>query len=344
MIAGRYRLEAELGHGGTATVYRAWDTRLQVARAVKVLTVNSRRLRAELQQRLEREARAMASLDNPHLLSIYDIGAEEGRDFIVMELAEGGSLNDWLDVHGPMQSATAVSFILHMLSALEAAHSAGIVHRDVKPQNILLNAQGSALLADFGIALWDRDDLIRNTQAGTVMGSLAFMAPEQRQDASAVGPSADIYAAGATLYALLTASLPLDLFLAPVHSVRWERVPPQLQPILARATRPEPADRHPTIRALAQDLIAALGRLPTDTGLGLRPSPSATAAVIRAFSDVDEVDGRPVLRPLSYAHFSFAVFTGNFNVDFLKSAAAVAFAHPAISTIVYKRLPVLQLK
>lgn len=237
LLAGRYRLGERIGKGGAASVYRARDERLGVDCAVKILSAHREGLRASLRRRLLAEARIMAKLRHPHVLAVTDVGEHGGRDFVVMALADGGSLADVLKSEGPLAPARAVEVGLQLLSALEAAHGAGVVHRDVKPQNLLLTADGRVQLADFGIALIQDAESQRRTRTGVAMGSMAFMAPEQRMDAARVTVAADVYAVGSTLYTLLTNRSPMDLFVADEGSARWEAVPSALLPILFQATR-----------------------------------------------------------------------------------------------------------
>jgi len=253
---GRYQLERSLGEGGSADVWQATDTALGVPRAIKLLS-GAAGQRVQLRGRLQSEARAMARLSHhPHILRIYDIGRDGEHDYVVMELATGGSLADRLEEFGPMSPAEAIAHTLQVLAALAAAHAEGIVHRDVKPHNVLLDSKERVLLADFGIAKLHEEEL-RTTRTGAAMGSLAFMAPEQRLDARSVGPPADLYAVGTMLYNLLTCENPIDLFAARPDSSRWDGVPQALRPALYVATAHEPADRHPDARAMALELIEA---------------------------------------------------------------------------------------
>lgn len=300
VIAGRYELGEPLGRGGTATVYRALDRELLVERAVKLLTV-APRYRAGLRRRLKREAQAMAALDSAHLLRVYDVGVDGDHDYVVMDLAEGGSLSDVLDEHGPMPPITALVYTIHLLAALDAAHAARVIHRDIKPQNILLTRDGVARLADFGIALLDREDLERHTQAGALMGSLAYMAPEQRQDARVVGPEADLYAAGCTLFNLLTGASPLDLFLAAPSSPRWLGIPPAVQALLMRATRPEPSERYASAREMARDIAGLLPMVPNIPGPVHPPGHSTQAALQALLGGTPLAPARPAPRPVSTA-------------------------------------------
>jgi len=252
-IAGRYACTDVLGQGATARVYRAWDKVLKIERAVKVLTAPAH-ARAPLAQRLQTEARLMVRLAHPHVLRVFDIGTDGDLDFVVMAVADE-SLQAHLDRHGPLPVAQAGRWMLQILSALQAAHAAGVVHRDVKPQNILLDG-GKALLADFGIARADWSE--RQTRTNAALGSLAYMAPEQRIDAHNVGPQADLYAAAASFYVLITAGNPIDLFAAPLASPRWLILPDALAGVLRQAMAYDPAARFASADEMASALSAAL--------------------------------------------------------------------------------------
>ena len=268
----RYRLVAELGEGGFATVYRALDTLLEVERAVKVLEPPRRGDMSEARHRVRRErrrrrflteARAMARINHPHILRVYDFGHEGDVDYVVMELAEAGSLGERVRRSGALQLDYAVRYGVQVLSGLSAAHAAGIIHRDVKPHNILLSRAGRAMLGDFGVALLV-DDPVRHTQDGATVGTLAFMAPEQKQDAHAVGPRADVYGMAATLYQLLTRQTPADLTWVEDDSPRWLLIDPAVRPVLQRALRPRAEQRHATAQELADALMVAAGMRPED--------------------------------------------------------------------------------
>ena len=249
---GRYELREPLGKGGMASVFLAFDNELATHRAVKLVT-HQTTAEDPRRRRLRREAQAMAQLCHPHVVQVFDIGSEGPVDYVVMELAPGGSLADQLEQHGPMPTNVAVGWTLDVLSALSAAHAAGIVHRDVKPQNVLVDSLGRAMLADFGIALIT-DDEVRRTRTGIAMGSLAYMPPEQRLDAARVTHRADLYAVGSTLYRLLTHESAVDLFLADAESPRWNGVDPELAAILRKACANEPAHRFGSALAFARAL------------------------------------------------------------------------------------------
>jgi tRNA A-37 threonylcarbamoyl transferase component Bud32 len=291
IAGGRYVLQHPLGAGGVATVWKARDTALGVERAIKLLEV-APAARESLRSRLQQEARIMARLAHPNVLRVVDVGSDGAVDYVVMELATG-SLQALLERRGPLRPKVALRYLLEVLSALDAAHRAGVVHRDVKPHNVLLDGDGHALLADFGIARIDGEDL--RTRQGVPMGSFAYMPPEQRLDASSVEPRADVYAAGATLYALLTAGNPIDLFLADAASPRWQRLPDDLAAIVRRATRQAPGDRYPDAAAMAADCRAALTarEAEPDEPSGATPAPMPHRDAITAISDVDSLAPPP---------------------------------------------------
>lgn len=195
----RYRVLGALGEGGMARVLRVYDTRLDVERAIKILTAASLR-NDQARGRFEAEARTMAKLSHPHVVTVFDVDRAGETTFIVMELLEGGSLRDRLDSGGAMAPRAAVEALLPILSALQFAHDRGIIHRDLKPANILLTADGAPRLADFGIAhIAGGGSGALLTRTGVAMGTWAFMAPEQQVDAARVDGRADLYALGASI-------------------------------------------------------------------------------------------------------------------------------------------------
>ncbi|MCB9664507.1 MAG: serine/threonine protein kinase [Alphaproteobacteria bacterium] len=257
---GRYDLVERIGRGGVAEVWRAHDTALGVDRAIKILhgpgQTSPRRI-----ARFRDEARAMAQIGHPNIVAIHDVGETEDGPFVVMELIEGGTLADVYRARGKLHPAAVVDVALDVLAALHAAHAHGIIHRDVKPSNILLGPDAHAHLADFGIALVPRDTA-RYTRTGTRMGSLSYMPPEQRSDAKHVGPPSDIYALASGMYEVTTGLTPVDLFAADEESPRWDVVPEALRTILFRATRYRAADRY----ASAAEMAAALTEIRPSLG------------------------------------------------------------------------------
>jgi len=240
-----------------ATVYRAHDSRLGVDRAVKVLNENlcdQKRIR----QRFESEAQTMARLHHPHIVTVTDVGNEDGRPYIVMELMAGGSLSDHLPAGG-MAARTAVSVTIGVLRALAHAHKQGVIHRDIKPDNILLTADGTAKLTDFGIARVVDHSV---TRTNAVMGTWAFMPPEQRVDAKRVDARSDIFAVGATLYLLATGREPFDLYVVSRHERMYAAVEPALAEVIKTATNYEPEDRYASADAMLAALLEMFPALP----------------------------------------------------------------------------------
>lgn len=214
VLAGRYRILGLLGRGGMGAVWRAWDVRLEREVAVKELRLpeeigeDERRV---LHARMEREARAAARLAHPGVVRVHaQVTGDDGRPWIVMELVRGGSLADLLRERGSLPVRQAAAIGLQMLDALTAAHEQGIVHRDVKPANVLLEGE-RAVLTDFGIAALEGDATL--TRTGAILGTPAYMAPEQVRGAAAT-PASDLWSLGATLYAAVEGRAP---FTGPNH-------------------------------------------------------------------------------------------------------------------------------
>ena len=267
---GRYALLELLGVGGMASVYRARDQELQVDRAIKMLRPEDAD-RASFQRRLRAEAHAMARVQHPHILTIHDVGTEGEYFYVVMPLASGGSLAERLETRGPLPVGEAVRFTLEVLSGLSAAHAQGVIHRDVKPQNVLIDGREHALLADFGIALDTQGQSDRRTRSGVAMGSPSYMPPEQRVDARSVDHRADLYAVGAMLFELLTNLNPADLYTANPGSPRWGSVPEELVSVLRKATAMQREDRYASAEEFTEALLAAAAAAPW---LGMLESPT----------------------------------------------------------------------
>ncbi len=272
---GRYVLRGALGKGGMATVYVAHDTRLDVPRAVKVLDAKYAN-NAEIIERLAREARALARLDHPNLVRVFDVRAAGGEAWLVLELVRGGSLIDRVRSHGPLPPVIACRTVAQALDGLATAHQAGVVHRDLKPHNILLTTSGVPKVADFGVALEGTEGNL--TTAGGTLGTPAYMAPEQRHDASAVDHRADLYAAGGTLFTLLTGELPTDLDNRDSHAKRLAGLPSPVAELLAKACSFTPEARFEDASSMADALRELADALPEDPP----HLPLVTAASIEA--------------------------------------------------------------
>jgi serine/threonine-protein kinase len=260
LSGGRYQLVERLGEGGMATVHLAFDQRLQVWRAIKLLLPHYGN-RPRLIARFETEARTMALLEHPNIVRVYDVDNQDGYAFIVMELIEGGSLVDWLEDHGPMPPRLAVDVMVEVCRGIHYAHEKGIIHRDIKPHNVMVDRKGTCRVTDFGIARAGETDQSL-TKTGAVMGTWGYMAPEQRSDAKSVDARADVYALTATLYSLLTDRKPMDLFAADRDPDMLKGVPEPLLPIMIRGTQYDREHRYTSASALAAGLLSVRDELP----------------------------------------------------------------------------------
>ena len=208
LVAGRYRLESVLGEGGMGTVWTGRDELLGRRVAVKQVRIPPGlpdRDRDVLHERMMREARLTARLNDPRVITVYDVVLHDGQPYIVMELVPSRSLDQELDASGPLAPQRVAAIGLDLLAALDLAHREGIVHRDIKPSNVLLADDGRVVLTDFGIATTESDATLTST--GLLVGSPTYMSPERLRGES-VGPKADLWSLGATLYAATEASPP----------------------------------------------------------------------------------------------------------------------------------------
>ena len=266
LVGGRYRIGDLIARGGMASVYRAHDEQLDRPVAVKLM-------RPELAEdpgftaRFEAEARSAASVGHPNVVSIYDVGTDEDVSYIVMELVEGGDVAGLIARERPLKPTRAAQIAADAASALQAAHDAGVVHRDVKPGNILLRADGRATVADFGIARATGEGTL--TKTGAMLGSVDYFSPEQARGERADERS-DVYGLGVVLYELLTGRRPFggDSPYA-VATARIGKPPPDpravapevpagVAEITMRAMAEAPADRFPTAASMRDELLAWL--------------------------------------------------------------------------------------
>ena len=260
----RYRRVRLLGHGGMGTVELAHDAELDRPVAIKRLAENLA-ANEEYRQRFLREAKLAARLSHPNIVAVYDAGAEDGVPYIVMEYVAGETVSDLLLRRGRLEAAEAVALALQACSGLEAAHEAGLVHRDIKPQNLLITPDGTLKIADFGIAR--SLDGTQLTQAGTVLGTAGYLAPEQAAG-EPVNAAADIYALGAVLYELLAGRPPYEadslaeLFvkqsegtIIPLRDLA-PGVPPRLEDAVMRALARAPQYRPGSAAEFASELAA----------------------------------------------------------------------------------------
>src|SRR6187397_3598214 len=277
LFDGRYRIVRKLGSGGMANVYLAEDEDLGRRVAIKIL--NERYANDDLFiERFRREAKSAAALSHPNIVSVYDRGEAEGTYYIAMEVIEGRSLKELIMTRGPLPIPQALAYTHEMLEALRFAHRHGIIHRDIKPHNILIGER--LKVTDFGIA---RAGASQMTEAGSIMGTAQYLSPEQAQG-HPVDARSDLYSIGVVLYELLTGRVPFDAESAvtiALKQVSEEPVPPshynpavsdQLEDVVMRALQKDPALRF----ADAEEFIVALEQargIPPGTGEYTRIAP-----------------------------------------------------------------------
>src|SRR6516225_11651745 len=265
-LNSRYRLEARIGAGGMSTVYRALDETLQRRVAIKLM---NREVTSDSDQleRFRREARAVAQLSHPHIVGVIDAGEDEGRPYIVFEFVDGETLKERIRKHGQLPVAEAVAYAIEIARALGAAHARHIVHRDVKPQNVLIDEEGSAKVTDFGIArTLDEEGL---TADGRVLGTTDYVSPEQALGQPVTGQS-DLYSLGVVLFEMLTGDVPFkgDSQVAvamkhvrqPLPDVRAARteVSAALALVVDRAVAKDVGHRYPDAASMVADLEEVL--------------------------------------------------------------------------------------
>jgi beta-lactam-binding protein with PASTA domain/tRNA A-37 threonylcarbamoyl transferase component Bud32 len=281
LFDGRYRILRKLGSGGMANVYLAEDEELGRRVAIKIL--NDRYANDELFiERFRREAKSAAALSHPNIVSIYDRGQAEGTYYIAMEVIEGRSLKELILTRGPLPLGQAIAYTLEMLEALRFAHRHGIIHRDVKPHNILVGER--LKVTDFGIA---RAGASQMTEAGSIMGTAQYLSPEQARGAP-VTASSDLYSVGIVLYEMLTGKVPfsgdsaieiamkhLNELPKPPSKIRPE-VPEELDYVVLRSLAKAPEDRYQSAEEFAEDLHRV------EAGLPLAPETSEAATALLA--------------------------------------------------------------
>jgi serine/threonine protein kinase len=310
LLGGRYELRGVLGRGGMAEVREGWDTRLSRVVAVKLLYPGFAN-HPETRERFDAEARSAAGLSNPHIVAVHDTGEHNGTPYIVMERLPGVSLADYI-VRGPLPQPLVGSVISDVLAALAAAHDAGVLHRDIKPGNILFTDYGAAKVSDFGIA---KTADAAYTMTGHIVGTMAYLSPERLMGNPAT-PSDDLYALGVVGYEALTGRRPfmqdnlgaltraiLQEAPLPLPMLRHD-VDPALCSVIERAMARDPALRFPDARAMRLALsggVAVTGR-PVGFGATVGVGPLVGAAV--------PVGARPMTKVLdtppswTYAHFA----------------------------------------
>ncbi|MFG2128307.1 protein kinase [Streptomyces sp. NPDC048751] len=288
LLAGRYRLVRRLGSGGQGTVHEAWDENLQRPVAVKTLALSADggvTHRAMMHGRFDREARALARLKHPHVVTIHDRGEHDGTQYIVMELLAGRSLAAELETRGPLPVDEVLRHAGQIAQGLEAAHASAIAHRDIKPTNLLLTTEQRVKICDFGLVTQVSPHGPGYTVRGSVLGSPGYMSPEQ----AAGGPGdarSDIFSFGVTLYALLAGASPFAapdpaaavvrvLGAPPEPVTHWRSdVPAAVASVIGRMLQPAP-ERRPGIEEVRGELAAAARHATWALGGDRRPGGAA---------------------------------------------------------------------
>ena len=266
VLSERYRLESKLGSGGMSTVYLALDQTLERQVAIKVLHREMSDQPDQL-ERFRRESRAVAQLSHPNVVAVIDAGDDAGHPYIVFEYVEGETLKDRIDRFGRLPLDEAAAYSIEIGRGLQAAHLAQMVHRDVKPQNVLIDAEGRAKVTDFGIALSQQSDGL--TKTGRVLGTTDYVSPEQAMGRD-VDARSDVYALGILLYEMLIGDVPFKAETLvgvamkhvndPMPDVQQRRpgVSAALSQVIERATQKEPKKRYPDMGTMLADLEGAL--------------------------------------------------------------------------------------
>src|SRR2546421_4742483 len=301
LFDGRYRIERKLGAGGMADVYLAEDQELGRRVAIKIL--NDRHAADDsFIERFRREAKNAAGLSHPNIVSIYDRGEAEGTYYIAMEYLDGRSLKELIVSRGPAPIPIAIDYARQILTAVRFAHRNGIVHRDIKPHNVLVDAEGRLKVTDFGIA---RAGASQMTEAGSIIGTAQYLSPEQAKGAP-VDQTSDLYSVGVVLYELRTGVVPFSgdtpVEIAMKHlssapeppSAKRAEIPRDLDLVVLRALAKDPADRYQS----AEEMDADLTRVARGAAVSPETEEAATAIISRppptAITEVTPRAGDPV--------------------------------------------------
>src|SRR5436305_8668030 len=311
LFDGRYRIVRKLGAGGMANVYLAEDQELGRRVAIKIL--NERHANDEqFVERFRREAKNAAGLSHPNIVSIFDRGQAENTYYIAMEYLDGRSLKELITARGPAPIHVAVDYARQILAALRIAHRQGVVHRDIKPHNVLVDGEGRIKVTDFGIA---RAGPSQMTEEGSIIGTAQYLSPEQAQGAP-VTPASDLYSVGIVLYELLTGEVPFSgetpVELAMKHLSRVPEPPSHLRPeiqrdldfVVMRALAKSPEERYTS----ADEMDADLARIARGVAVSPETEEAATAIIARPITLPTSqlpTQPRPPVRPPPPSYYDY---------------------------------------
>ena len=334
---GPYRIEGLLGEGGMGVVYRAFDPKLGRPVAIKLLPDLAD---AAARHRFQREARTVTTLNHPHILTVYDVGEHDGRQYLVTELVDGGTLRSWAETD-TRSSRQIVDVLVGVADGLATAHEAGIIHRDVKPENILIAKNGYAKLADFGLAKLfqpgadptaTRRGAIAPTRPGMIAGTIGYMSPEQASG-NPVDARSDIFSFGAVLYELFAGRRPfsatsdLEELQRIVHGMPEPLagdIPVRLRMVVEKALEKDPAERYQTAREMVIDLRRASRQTGSSDAAETGPTERA-ANGSRAPALTADSDARPSRQSRLSRRAAAVFFIGGVSVA---TAAALAIVLP----------------
>ncbi len=263
IIDERYKIKTILGEGGMAIVYAAEDLISKKDVAIKIIKEETMKNPVNL-TRFEREARAAASLNHQNIVRVINLGTHEGRPYMVTELVKGQTLKEALNVRGKFSSMEACDIMYQLCSAVLHAHEHGVIHRDIKPQNVFIMADGTIKLGDFGIATFQHD--ARITRSEVVVGSVHYLAPEISKGESQASPQSDVYALGITFFELITGRVPFDDESAVTVALKHikekfpspkkynPKTPAVIEKIIEKACRKDPSDRYQSAFEMRVDI------------------------------------------------------------------------------------------
>lgn len=308
-IGGRYEVLKGIGEGGMSKVYLAHDIILDRDVAIKVLNydfVNEQ----DMKKRFQREALSATSLTHPHIVNIFDVGEDGEMHYLVMEYIEGQTLKRYIQTNGPMRPAEAVDIMKQLVSAIANAHHNGIIHRDIKPQNILMDDENNVKITDFGIAM--ALSATSHTKTNSVIGTVHYLSPEQARGGMATKKS-DIYSLGIVFYELLTGKLPFSAETAvaialkhlqeetPSVRLKHPEIPQSVENVILKATAKDAAYRYQSADEMYEDLLTVLSEERSEEGKFVVPFDDDKTRVIPAIKDntvLDEAEKTRIIEPI----------------------------------------------